>query len=277
LKFKHMMIAFSIIIVFVLLIFIMLPSFIPIPEVSANLRNITLPLAIFITLILVFLIVYFLLNYRLLSLLEREDWPALAYYLEQKIFVKGRYDIRKVRILASSYMVISDYNSVLRLESKAALAKPSVVEKNVLIFGSARVLGGNHAEAAAFFKTHLEKGRLKANEKEWVRWFYGFCNLLSGDFNMAEPDFLYLAEFSRDALISGLSAYFLFNNVAKYSRQPDECKAAAERGRGRVIKTVKNAANWKKELERMEADIHIAVIRKYIVKAEEWLFKKDLG
>jgi hypothetical protein len=253
----------------------MLPSFVAVPENAANFRHIILPVIIFIAVILVCLIVYLLLNYRLFSLLEREDWPALAYFLEQKIYVKGSYNVQKVRLLASTYMVISDYASVFRLENKAMLVKPSVVEKNVLIFGSARVLGKNYPEAAAFFKTYLEKGRLNAKEKEWVRWFYGFSNLLNGDFNKAEPDFSHLAQFSGDAVISGLSAYFLHNNLAKYSKKPDECKADAEKGRLRVIASVKKASQWKKEVEKMEAKIHTAIIRKYIDEAGIWLYKKN--
>jgi hypothetical protein len=271
-----MIIAFSIIFVFILLIITLLPSVIAGPEIAANFRYITLLLLIFIAIILICLIVYFILNYRLLSLLEREDWPALAYYLEQKIFVKGGYDTRKVRLLASSYMVISDYTSVLRLENKAALAKPSVVEKNVLIFGPARILGGNYADAAAFFKSYLENGRLKADEREWVRWFYGFSNLLGGDFARAEPDFSFLAQYSRDTIIIGLSAYFLSKSLARNSKNPDECRAASEKGRERVEKAVKNAAHWKKEVRKMETEIHAAIIRKYIDEAEVWLFKKGL-
>ena len=271
-----MLIAFGVIIVFILLVVFLLPSFITGTESVSSFLRIILPFVILITTILVCLIVYFLLNYRLLSLLEREDWPAVAYYLEQKIFVKGGYDTRKVRLLASSYMVISDYASVSRLENKAALVKPSVVEKNALVFGAARILGGNYAEAAAFFKKYLERGRLKANEKEWVRWFYGFSNLLDGDFGRAEPDFSFLAQFAHVAVVSGLSAYFLFNNIAKYSKSPDECRAAAEKGRNRALTMVKKAARWKKEVGKMEAEIHIAIIRKYIDEAEVWLFGKDL-
>jgi len=277
LKFKQMIIAFSVIIVFILLIIFLVPSLFAGFDVAANFQSITLFLIIFITAILICLIVYFILNYRLISLLEKEDWPALAYYLEQKIYVKGGYNARNVRLLASSYMVISDYASVLKLENAAALAKPSAVLKNVLIFGSARILGGNYAEAAAFFHTYLEdeKSGLKANEKEWVKWFYGFSNLLNGDFEKAEPDFLYLAEFSRDAVVSGLSSYFLFSYLAKNSRKPDDCIAASQRGRGRVVKAVKNPARWKKEVEKNGTEIHTAIIRKYINEAEVWLFKKD--
>jgi len=227
---------------------------------------------IFMFLLLAGMGIYFLSNYRLLSLLEREDWPALAYYLEQKIIVKGRYNSRNVRLLASSYMVISDYPSIQKLENKTLLAKPSVIDKNILIFGAARVLSGNYKEAVAFFKTRIDK--CAAKEKKWARWFLGFSYLLNGDFSPAETELSALAVSCDDAIITGLSAYFLNNSLAKNSFKPAECRAAAENGRTRVVDALKNAKNWKKEADRTGTEIHIAVIRKYINEAETWLFKR---
>jgi hypothetical protein len=260
--------------VLILLAAALLPVFITGPEFTVHLRYVTLPLIVLMTLILIGFGIYFLSNYRLLSLLEREDWPALAYYLEQKIFVKGKYSVKNVRLLASSYMVISDYPSVLKLESKAFLIKPSVVEKNILIFGAARILSGKHTEAAAFFKTYLEKGKINAKDAEWVRWFYGFSLLLGGVFSKVEPEFLSLASSSSDVLMTGLSAYFLSNNIAKRSPKPDECNSAAETGRWRVQKVLKNAGSWKKEADKMSTEIHVAIIRKYVDEAGKWLFEK---
>jgi hypothetical protein len=222
--------------------------------------------------ILVSLGIFFLINYRLFSLLEREDWPALAYYLEKKIFVKGRYNNRLVKLLASSYMVISDYPSVLKLENKVFLAKKSIVEKNVLIFGAARVIGGNYSEAAAFFKTHLDKSKLRKRDKEWVRWFYGFSWLLGGSFDKAEHEFLSIAAFSGDALITGISAYFLANNLAKNSLKQQDCLVAAENGRNRVVGALRRFEGWKKEVNKAETGLHIAIIRKYIDETGTWLF-----
>jgi len=212
----------------------------------------------------------FFLNYRLLSLLEREDWPALAYYLEQKIFVKNRYKNRYVRLLASSYLVISDFQSVIKLESKALLHKPSVVAKNVLIFGAARVLSGKHAEAAAFFKSNISK--CKAKDKQWVRWFHGFSYLLAGAFNPVESEFSSLAISSNDALITGLSAYFLQNSIMKYSIVQQKCQDIAKNGKDRIVNSLKNIESWTQEADKMGTDIHIAIIRKYIDEAGRWLF-----
>jgi len=222
--------------------------------------------------ILICFCIFFFFNYRLLSLLEREDWPALAYYLEQKIYIKGRYSPAKVRLLASSYMVISDYQAVSKLENKASIAKPSTVEKNALIFGAARVLSGKYGEAAAFFKTRLDTGKLNRKTLEWVRWFYNFSKLLQGEFASVEPEFSSFANFSADALITGLSAYFLANNMTKYSLEPEACTVAAKNGRSRVINALRTKDGWRKETERMATEIHIAIIRKYVDEAGIWLF-----
>jgi len=269
-KFKYLIIIFSIIIVFIALITALLPLFLRGSESAINFQFVLLPLLIFMFLLLSGMGIYLLLNYRLLSLLDREDWPALAYYLEQKIIVKGRYDNRKVQLLASSYMVISDYISVQKLESKALLAKPSVVDKNALIFGAAKVLGGNHKDAALFFKTRLDK--CAAKDRQWVRWFLGFSYLLGGSFSLAEPEFSSLAVSSEDAIITGLSAYFLNSSVAKQSLKPEECRTIAENGRARVVNVLRNAENWNKEADKAGTEIHIAIIRKYVDEAGKWLF-----
>jgi len=275
LKFKYLIIAFSIIIVIIMLVAVLSPVLLAGQELAVNFRLIILPLLLFMLLLLVFMGVFFLLNYRLFSLLEREDWPALSYYLEEKLYVKDRYSAQRVRLLASSYFVVSDYTSVFKLESKAMLAKPSTVEKNALIFGAARILNGSHKEAAAYFKAYLGKGNKK--EKQWIRWFYGFSQLLGGIYSIAEVEFMSMAISSDNPLITGLSAYFLDSSLVKHSLKPEECRVVAENGRSRVVKALKNAGNWKKEADKSGAEIHVAIIRKYIDEAGKWLYTPIAG
>ena len=267
-KFKYLIIVFTVLIVIIILITALFPLIIGGPDFAAEFKVFSLPLLIFMIILLGGIGTVLLFNYRLFSLLEREDWPALAYYLEQKIYVKGRYSSRYVRLLASSYLVITDFQSVLKLESKAQLAKPSVINKNVLLFGAARILNKNHAEAAAFFNSHMHK----AKKEQWVRWFYAFSQLLAGSFSIAEPEFSSLAVSSKSALITGLSAYFLHDPVAKYSTDSEKCQKTAILGKNRVIKSHKNFTGWKKEVERSSANIHIAIIRKYIDETGNWIF-----
>jgi hypothetical protein len=243
------------------------------PEVSTALWNVTWPIFIIMAMLLISIVVFFLINYRLFTLLEREDWPALAYYLEQKIFGKNQYSSRNVQLLATSYLVLTDYPSVLQLENRALIAKPSAVEDNILIFGAARILSGNYREASVFFKTYFEKGRTK--EEQWLRWFYGFSQMLARVFTQAELEFKSLAISSPNLLITGLSSYFLYNNLAKYSLKPAECRTTAENGKDRVKKSLVNQKGWKKEKKQIETEIHASIIMKYISEAETWLYKQD--
>ena len=282
-KFKYLIIAFSIIIVIIIFITFFLPS-----QLSAvsftegsgsveasilsavNFKYIIFPLLVFIALLLVCVSLYFIFNYRLLSLLEKEDWPALAYYLEQQIYTKSRYSGRNVRLLASSYLVISDYKSVIKLESKVHMAKPSLISQNALVFGAARILDGNHQEAVSFYRSNLEK--CIKTDKEWVRWFSGFSELLAGLYPAAEAEFSHMAVSSKDAIISGLSAYFLNNHLKKKSFISEKCLKVSETGRERVIKALKTEAGWNKEVKKAGNDIHIAIIRKYVEEAGKWIF-----
>lgn len=269
-KFKYLIIVFSIMIIVIICATAFVPVLIAGPEHAVNLRYITFPLLILLVLVLIGMSIFFLLNYRLLSLLEREDWPALAYYLEQKVYVKGRYSSRNVRILASSYLVISDYQSVLKLETKTQSARPASVNANTLIFGAAKILSGKYDEAATFYKIHT--GKCDKKDKQWVRWFFGFSQLLTGSFAAAEPEFSSLAVTSNDPLIAGISSYFLHNSLVKKSSNPEKCRQTAENGKSRVVSVVKNAAGWKKETDKMGTDVHVAIIRKYVDETGKWLF-----
>jgi len=270
LKFKYLVIIFCAVIFFILTTAVLLLLLVAGSEFLVHIKQIILPLVIFMVVILVFMGLFFFSNYRLFSLLEREDWPALSFYLEKQVYEKGRYSSRNVRLLASSYLVVSDYPSVIKLEKKILTVNPSLIRKNVLVFGSARILSGNHKESAAFFKTYADK--CNGDENQWVKWFYGFSLLLSGDFSSAEAEFSLLAVSSDNALVTGLSSNFLYNTIAKHSVKTQECKDIAESGKQRVKNTFKNFNNWINGIEKIKSDIHIAIIKKYIDETGKWIF-----
>jgi hypothetical protein len=273
LKFKSIFIIFNILIVFFLLIIAFMPLFILGAGFAAGFWRSAWPLGAVLVLVLAVLDIFYALNSKLYRLLEREDWPALADYLESKVIRRGHYSPRLVRLLANTYLVMSDSAAVTSLENKTALARPSLVEKNALVFGAARILGGDTAGAAAFFSTRLDKGALKGRDALWVRWYYGFSLLLSRQFDKAAALFKALVFESSDALIAGLSAYFLSDTLKKNAEDPLDCKEAAEEGRKRVRESLKTAAGWKKEISGIEDEVHAAILRKYLIEAGNWLFE----
>ncbi|MDR0600998.1 MAG: hypothetical protein LBG42_01320 [Treponema sp.] len=272
-KFKSVFIIFNILIVFFLLIMVFMPLFILGPGFAAGFWRSSWPLGAILISALAFLDVFYAFNRRLYRLLEREDWPALADYLESKVIRKGHYSSRLVRLLANTYLVMSDSAAVLSLENKTALAKPSLIEKNALVFGAVRILSGDTAGAANFFSLRLEKEAGKGRDAQWIRWSYGFSLLLSRQFDKVVPVFRLMALESSDALIAGLSAYFLSGALRKNSENPLDCEEAAFEGRNRVRESLKTISGWKKEAARIETEVHAAILRKYLDEAGNWLFE----
>jgi hypothetical protein len=272
LKFKSIFIIFNILIIFFLVIIGLLPFIILGQGFAGGFWRSAWPLGAVLLLALIALDIFYFANRKLFRLLEREDWPALADYLESRVIRKGRYSPRLVRLLANTYVVMSDPVSVMNLENKLSLAKPRLVERNALIFGAAHILGGDPAGAVKFFSARIEKGLVKGQDALWVRWYYGFSLLQSRQFDKAAAEFRVLAFESADARVAGLSAYFLSANIMKNSSDPLDNKQASEEGRRRVRETVKNLREWEAETAKIETEVHAAILRNYLGEAGAWLF-----
>jgi hypothetical protein len=274
LKFKSLFIIFNISIIFFLLVIGFLPFFILGTRFAGDFWASGWPLFLILAFALAGLNVYYFRNRRLYYLLEREDWPALQDYLEQRVLSRGKYSSRLVSLLANTYLVMSDSAAVTALENKTAIANPPLIESNALVFGAARILGGDAAGAADFFSLRLARG--KAKNIQWVRWYYGFSLLLNRQFEKSGAEFMVLAAESSDALITGLSAFFLADTLEKYMENRNECLARAREGRERVQRYLKTMEEWNREAAKIETEVHAAVLKKYIGQAGTWLFGSGL-
>ena len=204
-------------------------------------------------------------------LLEKEDWPALVRYLEDRVIQKGRYSSRLVRLLANSYLVLSDSEAVMSLENKVAIAKPALVDANSLVFGTARILGKDISGALHFFETR--KDRVKSELREWVRWYYGFSLLLDRQFEKSAGEFSLLSRLSKDAVVTALSSYFLSETIARVlpEKESELLKISAE-GRERVRKALPQINNWNREISSLSTEIHAAALSKYLEETGQWLY-----
>jgi hypothetical protein len=229
------------------------------------------PLALVLVLVLAGLDIFYFINRRLFFLLEREDWPALAQYLEGRIIRKGRYSARLVRLLANTYLVLSDSAGVISLENKLAIAKPALVDANALIFGTARILDKDIAGAVRFFEAR--RSSAKGESAEWLSWYYGFALLLDRQFSPAADQFLVLANESPDAVLTGLSAFFLEDKLARcLPGRSAECVTAAAAGKNRVKKVFPRISGWDREVLKIKTEVYAAILSKYLHEASAWLY-----
>jgi hypothetical protein len=240
-------------------------------SLSTSFWKMNLPLILVWAALFSALNIYYFTNKKLFLLLEKEDWPALICYLEEQIISKGRYSSRLVRLLAHSYLVLSDSASVINLENKTAINKPALVDANVLVFGTARILGNDIAGAVHFFKTRKETA--KAALRDWVSWYYGFSLLLNRQIEEAIKEFSKLASYSADGVLTALSSYFLQQNVnALLPQFRQGVREISEAGKKRALEAMPKMKAWRREIDELSTEIHAAAITKYLENTRIWLF-----
>jgi hypothetical protein len=223
--------------------------------------------------ILVVFDIYYIVNAKLLSLLEKDDWPALVQYLEAVVLTKGRYSSRSVRLLAQAYLILSDTASLINLENKTALAKPQLIETYALIFGIARLLEKNMTSATNFFSARIRCRKLNKADLFWLRFYYGFTMLLDWRFAEAAEEFIILTKISNNMVITGLTAWFLSNYLVKtLPDRSEDIAATIEATRNQVKEVVCDLRQWNIKVSKLQKKPHIALILQYLTKAGAWIF-----
>jgi hypothetical protein len=278
LKFKPLIIVFNGIIVIFLAIVFVVPFLVLGRDLAIGFWQSSWFLAPVLLALLIGIDLYFALNYRVFLFLEKEDWPALVQELERRVLRDKNYSPRLVKLLANSYLVLSDAASVNVLEKKLSIAKPALVNANTLIFGAARILAKDNKGAVLFFGDRLPGTGARSlgipgTDREWISWYYGFALLLDRQFGAAADRFAVFAETSRDAVLTGLSAYFMDDTLRKFL--PEKASALAEKareGKERVRNSLKRRADWNRETKRLETEVHAAVLVHYIGKAADYIY-----
>jgi len=271
LKFKSILIIFNFALIFFMVALVFVPYSMSPAPFTGFYWTFTWPFLLILALFFLGFNLFYIRNRRLFVLLQKEDWPALTRYLENRVIKKGSYSPRLVRLLANTYLLLSDAAAVMSLENKAAVANPKIIDANALIFGTARILGGDIPGAARFFASRKEtaKGALK----DWISWYCAFTLLLNRQYEAAGKEFTFLTTVSEDKIISGLSCYFLAENIAYLLPESKrELTETAFKGRERLQKTL-SIKDWNTQTHRLASEIHVAAIAKYLDETGRWLYR----
>lgn len=284
-KFKFLFLFFNTVIIIFLLSIFFIPfmifgeSFSPVRG-GIFIRSLW-PLTVTLVAVLIVLDIYYFSNRRLFRLLEREDWPALVEYLELRLPRRPSYPGYLVRLYVNTCMVLSDSRAVINLENKLALVKPALVERNVLLFGAARILGKDYEGAQRFFAAHdRPQGKEtpsffrlfvggRAKQAQWLAWYHGFSLLLNRHFREAAEKFRLLAVEAAEPITAGLAAWFLEGNLSPVVEGSQE---AAQAARERIRSSLARRKDWDSELSNVEMEIYVVILRTYIDEAGNWIY-----
>jgi hypothetical protein len=260
-KFKTIFIIFNIIVSFSFIFMFVLPLFILGLDYASLFWERNWPLALAFAAVLAALNAFFAMNWRVFSLLERENWPELCELLETKVMVKGRLAAHLVRLLVNTYLVRSDLESIGKLEAFVAERKPALLRRFAVLFGVPHVLKGDAADCAAYFGRF--EGRKGIAQPEWLEWDKAYALLIAKREGEASAAFGALAAKARDPVVKALSAYLYANS----SRDA----ANAEEWRASMAKRYSPAA-WERELERAKTEAQAVILSKLLDDATAWLY-----
>ncbi|MDR0708953.1 MAG: hypothetical protein LBF77_02670 [Spirochaetaceae bacterium] len=292
---------FSAIVVFsniILLVFILLAFFLPFvalgPRSAGVFWRSAWPAAAFLFLILLAMNLFYALNFGFYRLLAREDWPALARYLEKRTIEKGRYRFSDVRLLANTYLLLSDDEAFANLENKVFAANPMPIEKFSLIFGTGRLIRKDYAGAVRFFTGKIagrfagqNRGegasgaantgvRFVSRESFWLSWYYGLALLFDRRYAAAAEHFSELARTAEEPLVKALAAWFLKRFLPEsLPGQSGEFAALAEESRKQVKALLPKRSAWDRKTRAVQDENYTAVISRYLEDTADWLYNPE--
>ena len=224
-------------------------------------RNWGLP-ALFLA-ILSLINTYFILNWRMFTLLEAEDWPALIVHIERRIYAKKMIISQQVKILTNAYLVRSDLEAIRKLEDFLRAHKAKVLPKFALSFGIPYLLQNDAEEMKRYFSGFAD---MKGRDGSWMRWNYAFALILQGDSQGAEATLVLLCSEKTEPVLTLLTIYLL------HSLKPEaENSSLVEEKRGGLRKKY-TREQWKREIERSKDSVQVVILQKLVEEATGWLY-----
>jgi len=209
--------------------------------------------------------VYFFLNWGLFRYLEREDWPGLISYLEDRILARGMARPMYVRMILNAYLIMSNTEGILALESYLKKKRPGLVAQFSLQFGVPYLLMKEPSVSEAFFAALLAD--TKVAMPDWVKWNHAFSLVQQHKSESASEELLRLADAAKDPLVQMLSLYLLDVYARQDQRIEDRVKALRH-----VLTQRLTQAEMNRRIQKSGDNMEVVILSKIVQDARDWLY-----
>jgi len=211
---------------------------------------------------------YFIINWKMFSLLESENWDDLILHLEHKIFKMKSIHLPVVKILANTYLIKSDMSGIIKLEKFIRKEKPGLLKKMVILLSVPRFVDGNYDKMEEFFAEFIDKkGVAKA---EWVKFLYSFSLLLNNKRDEASISFLALCSSKISPILKLLVIYSL-NPFSEIANNEKFACVSLEREK---LRSQYKREKMELELTSINDNVLVLVLNKFSKEAVDWLYKE---
>ncbi|MBN1411681.1 MAG: hypothetical protein JW969_12615 [Spirochaetales bacterium] len=264
-KFKSIFLIFNIIISLSFLALFLMPLFfLGSDQFLSFLTNNWFAFIIFILTISVFN-VYFLLNWKLFTLLEKEDWESLISFLENEIYANNRINGKYVKILLNTYFMTSNLDKILKLKIYLNEKKPVFIDKFCIPFSIPYLLADKAEEAEKFF------GKILSNKKNahqnWIRWNYALSLLQQNQIESAKKEYVILLDSKLNPILNLLTMYMLNSITGKDTVAREKLDTSKIE-----FRKIHTSDSFVKLLEKSKTNIEAVILTSVIRDASNWIF-----
>jgi hypothetical protein len=213
---------------------------------------------------------YFLHNWKLFSLLEKEDWRETCRHLEERIYEKKKETRQSVRILINTYIVLSDSAKLEKLSRYLEEEGSRFFTVFALELGIPLMVKGDPGALKAYFSKALQNP--KARKKDWLRWNLAFALMAEGsgdDREKAADELAVLAGQTKDPVLLLLAAYLL----DKLGETRDDTKKLTASVRD-TLKRKDTRSAWEKVSRDSKNNLIVLILSKLLEDAENWFWEE---
>lgn len=210
---------------------------------------------------------YFLANWKLFRLLEREDWPQLMGFLEDRIYRRGSFRRNYCRMLINAYLITANAAKTALLEAKVREKKPQLLKAMALQFGLPYLLKNDPQAAQMYFGGLLDESGLA--DRGWIRWNYAFSLMQQKQYAQAKSELTGLLAERPEPVLQLLAVYMLDS----YSQAHPDVRPLVQQGRGDLRKRF-SAEQWKRKIEDGGRNTEVTLLAPILREAREWLWSE---
>ena len=168
---------------------------------------------LFFTFLFIGMNIFFISNWKLITTLESEDWPALSLYLETEIFEKHHLTAKKVRLLCEISILLGDFEILKRLERVLEEHKPGYIKTFASRFAAAKLLSNDYQGLAEFMARTVVQPH---ETSPWIPFYDAFSAQMLRCYREAAEKFSRMLETEQEPLVRLLGVYFMAYGLYHY-------------------------------------------------------------
>ena len=209
---------------------------------------------------------YFIKNWKLLRLLEREDWQGLYDYLEKLRLKKPVLSPSRTKLYVNACLILRKPASINDLRQDYLQRQIAIPRSLALLLALPLILEGRSGEIKTFLAPYLKKTS-SGPEIGWLRWAYSFAQLIDQDWAAAKANLFLIVGDIRTPLLQLLSLYLLDHLRGRDDEVPKILDPLSSDLRRRMTD-----ADWKKHIEGLKEQVVLVLFMNQLISdARHWL------